>query len=187
MANVSRSVALIAPTSSAGRPSAVPVAAVMLLSCGWFCCVRSAEPKKKVRSFTSGPPSDPPKSCRSNCGFGTLRCFESGSIALNSVLRKYPYADPLNRLDPDLVTALTMPPIARPNSAVPPRPITWNSPIASWLYFWRGKVKDSSVFQKPSTSSAASFALAPAMFRPIPCWFVLTFSTVPGVSSAKSR
>ena len=90
-------------------------------------------------------------------------------------------------LVPDFVTALTIPPIARPNSAVPPRLTTWNSAIESRLYFNRGKVKDSSVFQNPSTSSDPSFALAPPMFRPIPCDVVLAFSTVPGVSRVKSR
>ena len=49
--------------------------------------------------------------------------------------------------------ALTMPPIARPDSAVGLRLITWNSWIESWLYCCRGSADDSSVFQNPSNGS----------------------------------
>jgi hypothetical protein len=88
---------------------------------------------------------------------------------------------------PDLVIALTMPPIARPNSAAAPRLTTWNSAIESWLYLILAKVKDSSVFHRPSTSSDPSLPRAPANLRPIPWPAVRTSSATPGVSSAKSR
>src|SRR5882724_2863865 len=116
----------------------------MLLLHGVFCVERSAAAKKNVRLLAMGPPTLPPHCSRSNCAFGSPCCAERKSSEFSSLLRKYPYPDPLKLLVPDLVTALTMPPTERPNSAAPPMFSTWNSAIASWLYFTFGYVNDSS-------------------------------------------
>src|SRR5207244_12438812 len=77
-----------------------------------------------------GPPAEAPNWLRINRGigwFGSSKKF----LASSAELRRDSYTSPCSELVPDLLTALMMPPMERPNSALALWVMTWNSRILS--------------------------------------------------------
>ncbi len=84
---------------------------------------RSKERKKKVLSFLMGPPRVAPNwfdwkgALSRSMGLPKTSNFSKWSFAFRLLSRKYQKAFPRNSLVPLLVTMLTTPPEALPNSA----------------------------------------------------------------------
>src|SRR5471030_1197475 len=74
---------------------------------------RRPEPKNQTWSFQMGPPRVASYCGETSCGSTSLFGDSACQAAFVNVVRK----EPLNVLPPDFVTALTTPPVKRPNSA----------------------------------------------------------------------
>ena len=88
---------------------------------------------------------------------------------------------------PDLVTTCTMPPVARPNSALYCTLLTLNSSTASSGRFWRGSPSSAKLLMTPSTRLPVELNVTEPPTLTVAKKARVESMLVPGISSASDR